>query len=91
MNDMTRKDVIRILSSASCYECAYGCKSPIECKSESCELKEATKFAINSIKVDEMYQLDYEISTKRHGYSIDAARLRQIFEQLIQEGHHNIN
>lgn len=37
------------------------------------------------------YCQNYEISTKRHGYSIDAARLRQIFEQLIQEGHHNIN
>lgn len=34
---------------------------------------------------------NYEISTQRHGYQIDAARLRQIFEQLIREGHHNIN
>ena len=34
---------------------------------------------------------NYEISALRHGYALDSARLRQIFEHLIQEGHHNIN
>lgn len=34
---------------------------------------------------------NYEISAQRHGYSLDSARLREIFEHLIQEGHHNIN
>lgn len=34
---------------------------------------------------------NYEISTQRHGYRLDSARLRDIFEHLIAEGHHNIN
>lgn len=34
---------------------------------------------------------NYEISTQRHGYALDSARLRQIFERLIAEGHHNLN
>lgn len=34
---------------------------------------------------------NYEISAQRHGYALDSARLRQIFEYLIQESHHNIN
>ena len=34
---------------------------------------------------------NYEISAQRHGYALDSARLREIFEHLIQEGHHNIN
>ncbi len=34
---------------------------------------------------------NYNISTKRHGLAVDSARLREIFEHLIAEGHHNIN
>ncbi|MBQ1409842.1 MAG: radical SAM protein [Oscillospiraceae bacterium] len=34
---------------------------------------------------------NYEISTQRHGYQLDSRRLREIFEQLVADGHHNIN
>ncbi len=34
---------------------------------------------------------NYEISTQKHGFSFNAARLREIFEELIAQGHHNIN
>ncbi len=34
---------------------------------------------------------NYEISTQKHGFGLNAARLREIFEELIAEGHHNIN
>ena len=34
---------------------------------------------------------NYEISALRHGFSLDSARLREIFEALIAAGHHNIN
>ena len=34
---------------------------------------------------------NYEISTQKHGYGLDSARLREIFRHLINEGHHNIN
>ena len=34
---------------------------------------------------------NYEISAQRHGFGLDAARLREIFEELIAAGHHNIN
>ena len=29
---------------------------------------------------------NYEISAQRHGYALDSARLREIFEQLIEQG-----
>lgn len=34
---------------------------------------------------------NYEISTQKHGFGLNAARLREIIEELIAEGHHNIN
>ena len=34
---------------------------------------------------------NYDISTQKHGYGLDSRRLREIFERLIAEGHHNIN
>ena len=34
---------------------------------------------------------NYEISAQKHGYALNSARLREIFEHLISEGHHNIN
>ncbi len=34
---------------------------------------------------------NYEISTRKHGFPVDSRRLREIFEKLIAEGHHNIN
>ncbi len=34
---------------------------------------------------------NYEISTEKRGWPLDAARLREIFEKLIAEGCHNIN
>ena len=34
---------------------------------------------------------NYEISAQRHGFSLDSARLREIFEKLVAAGHHNIN
>ena len=34
---------------------------------------------------------NYEISTERHGFFLDSARLRAVFERLIAEGCHNIN
>ena len=34
---------------------------------------------------------NYEISTEKHGFPLDSARLRAIFEALIERGCHNIN
>ena len=34
---------------------------------------------------------NYEISAQKHGYALNSVRLREIFEHLISEGHHNIN
>lgn len=34
---------------------------------------------------------NYEISTQKHGFALDSARLREIFERLVAEGCHNIN
>ena len=37
------------------------------------------------------YCQNYNISIGGHGYDLDTARLRQIFEELIDQGVHNIN
>lgn len=37
------------------------------------------------------YCQNYNISTGGHGYDLDTARLRRIFEELIDQGVHNIN
>ena len=34
---------------------------------------------------------NYEISTQKHGFGLESARLREIFQHLVDEGHHNIN
>lgn len=46
---MNKEQAIEILKTDSCYECTYGCRSPITCGAEICPLKQATQVAIDSL------------------------------------------
>ena len=50
---MTREEAINVLKTDSCYECSWGCDSPVSCHCSGCDLAEATRIAIESLKVFE--------------------------------------
>lgn len=47
---MTENEVIKILRKDSCYECAQGTDSPVNCEYEECRVAEATREAIKALK-----------------------------------------
>lgn len=57
---MTREDAIKQLKTDGCYECAYGCENVVDCTAKGCKYKEAFLMAINSLEIDERYELEYE-------------------------------
>ena len=71
---MNKEQAIEILKTDSCYECTYGCRSPITCGAEICPLKQATQVAIDSLDnewVDVRDRLpnkeDWYLTTHEHG------------------------
>lgn len=46
---MTRGEAINVLKTRSCYECTWGCDSPVSCHCGGCDLAEATMIAIESL------------------------------------------
>ena len=57
---MTREEAIKQLKTDGCYECAYGCENVVDCTAKGCKYKEAFLMAINSLEIDERYELEYE-------------------------------
>ncbi len=47
---MTREEAINVLKTRSCYECSWGCDSPVSCHCGGCDLAEATRIAIESLE-----------------------------------------
>lgn len=47
---MTRGEAINVLKTRSCYECSWGCDSPVSCHCGGCDLAEATRVAIESLE-----------------------------------------
>lgn len=47
---MTREEAITILKRHSCYECTWGCESPLDCNNRDCDLRIAIKVAIEALK-----------------------------------------
>lgn len=47
---MTEHEAIEILKTESCYECSYGCDSPVTCTCESCAIKDAVNIAIKALE-----------------------------------------
>lgn len=53
---MTENEVIKILRKDSCYECAQGTDSPVNCEYEECRVAEATREAIKALKEVQQYR-----------------------------------
>ena len=47
---MTREEAINVLKTRSCYECSWGCDSPVSCHCGGCDLTEATEMAIEALE-----------------------------------------
>ena len=47
---MKREEAINVLKTRSCYECTWGCDSPVSCHCGGCDLAEATSIAIESLE-----------------------------------------
>lgn len=48
--EMTNKEAENVLKNRWPYTCAYPCVSPLECDQETCEVKEATRMAVEALE-----------------------------------------
>lgn len=53
---MTESEAIKILKKDSCYECAQGADSPVNCEYEECRVAEATREAIKALEEVQQYR-----------------------------------
>lgn len=53
---MTENEVIKILRKDSCYECAQGTDSPVNCEYRECRVAEATRAAIKALEEIQQYR-----------------------------------
>lgn len=53
---MTENEAIEALKNDGCYECSYGCDSPVNCSNERCYIKQATKEAIKALEEIQQYR-----------------------------------
>lgn len=53
---MTENEAIKILRKDSCYECAQGTDSPVNCEYRECRVAEATRAAIKALEEIQQYR-----------------------------------
>ena len=53
---MTESEAIKILRKDSCYECAQGTDSPVNCEYRECRVAEATRAAIKALEEIQQYR-----------------------------------
>jgi hypothetical protein len=53
---MTASEAIKILKKDSCYECAQGTDSPLNCEYGECRVAKATRVAIKALKEVQQYR-----------------------------------
>lgn len=53
---MTESEAIKILKKDSCYECAQGTDSPLNCEYGECRVAKATRVAIQAIEEVQQYR-----------------------------------
>lgn len=69
---MTREEAIKELEKEGCYECTWGCESPVKCTCPKCNLIDALKMAIEALKeqrprgdIEELKELLCEIKEEK--------------------------
>jgi hypothetical protein len=53
---MTENEAIKILKKDSCYECAQGTDSPLNCEYGECRVAKATRVAIKALEEVQQYR-----------------------------------
>lgn len=77
---MTENEVIKILRKDSCYECAQGTDSPVNCEYEECRVAEATREAIKALKEVQQYRAIGTVKECREAVEKQTAISREIIE-----------
>jgi hypothetical protein len=54
---MTESEAIKILKKDSCYECAQGTDSPLNCEYGGCRVAKATRVAIQALEEVQQYRV----------------------------------
>lgn len=75
---MTENEVIKILRKDSCYECAQGTDSPVNCEYEECIVAEATREAIKALKEVQQYR-----ESARQKSAVKLWRSRRRFQERL--------
>jgi hypothetical protein len=77
---MTENEVINILRKDSCYECAQGTDSPVNCEYEECRVAEATREAIKALKEVQQYRAIGTVEKCRAAVEMQTAISRELIE-----------
>ena len=77
---MTENEVIKILRKDSCYECAQGTDSPVNCEYKECRVAEATREAIKALKEVQQYRIIGTVEECREAVEKQTAISREIIE-----------
>lgn len=89
---MTREEAISTLESESCYECSWGCESPVKCDCPKCNLKSAVNMGIEALKeternptitswhdFDRGYNIAKEKFNRPHGEWVDVPKYKGFY------------
>lgn len=78
---MTENEVIKILRKDSCYECAQGTDSPVNCEYEECRVAEATREAIKALEEElKQYRMIGTVEECRAAVKMQTAIPRELIE-----------
>lgn len=83
---MTENEVIKILRKDSCYECAQGTDSPVNCEYEECRVAEATREAIKALEEVQKYRKIEKDLKERYHANVDIPLLMHHFIETVFEG-----
>lgn len=82
---MTENEAIKILRKDSCYECAQGTDSPVNCGYEECRVAEATRAAIKALEEIQQYRTIGTVEECRKAITV-RREVQEIVDQQLVAG-----
>lgn len=86
---MTREEAISTLESKSCYECSWGCESPVKCDCPKCNLKSAVNMGIEALKETERNPTITSWHDFDRGYNIAKEKFNRPHGEWVPKAVHN--
>lgn len=82
---MTENEAIKILIEDSCYECAQGTDSPVNCQYAECILAEATREGVRALKEVQQYRELIDRLKAIYGDQMTLKDMVDVMERIIRK------